>query len=74
LQIRLFSRNSLVGMNPPSKKTKHFLQSTLCAAKNCFFLLGVCHHSAVATQKTIHAPLRACKSPAEERAKCVSLG
>jgi hypothetical protein len=35
---------------------------------------GFGRHSAVATQKTIHAPPRACKSPAEERAKCAAMG
>jgi hypothetical protein len=56
------------------QKAKQFLQSTRCVAKNCFFFVGVCRHSAVATQKTIHAPPRACKSPAEERALSVRMG
>ncbi|MEQ4520250.1 hypothetical protein ABLI39_12930, partial [Pseudarthrobacter sp. B907] len=42
--------------------------SRIVCKKNCFSLLGVCHHSAAATQKTLHAPLRPCKSAGEERA------
>jgi hypothetical protein len=74
LQIRLFSRNSLGGMNPPSKKRSIFFNPRFARPRIASYLLGVCRHSAVATQKTIHAPPRACKSPAEERAKCVALG
>ncbi|MCU1512582.1 MAG: hypothetical protein JWO34_2422, partial [Arthrobacter sp.] len=38
------------------------------------FFLGVCRHSAAATQKTLHAPPLLCKSAGEERAGGVPAG
>ncbi|MEW1783736.1 hypothetical protein AB0305_16230, partial [Arthrobacter sp. NPDC080086] len=61
LQIRIFIRNSSVKVNPPSKGGSISIPSVQ-RRKNCFSVLGVGRHSAAATQKTLHAPLRTCKS------------
>jgi hypothetical protein len=53
--------------NPPST-IESFSSFSALNMKNCFSVKGVCHHSAAATQKTLHAPPRPCKSAAEERA------
>ncbi|CCQ46714.1 hypothetical protein ARTSIC4J27_2687 [Pseudarthrobacter siccitolerans] len=74
MQIRLFSRNSLGGTNPPRKNRSNFSSPRFERPRIASYLLGFGRHSAVATQKTIHAPPRARKSPAEERAKCAAMG
>ena len=68
LQIRVIFPIFTLWNESAHQKVKHFFVFVLCTRRIASLVLGVCHHSAAATQKTIHAPLRPCKSAGEERA------